>query len=151
MKNLKNTSRIVSTGLASMSLMATLAWAPAGASELIYYPTNPSFGGNPLNGSVLLNSAQATKKHKDPDAQSALAFGSRSSLDSFNDSLERAVLGQLASAATGEIMGSDGSLRPGTVETGNFRINIVDLGGGVLQITTTDKVLGTSTSFQVGK
>jgi curli production assembly/transport component CsgF len=43
-----------------------------------------------------------------------------------------------------------GKLKPGTVETGNFRIDIVDAGGGVLVITTTDKVTGATTSFQVG-
>jgi curli production assembly/transport component CsgF len=47
-------------------------------------------------------------------------------------------------------MGPNGGLQPGTVETGNFRITIVDSGGGVLTITTTDKVTGASTSFQVG-
>jgi curli production assembly/transport component CsgF len=47
-------------------------------------------------------------------------------------------------------MGSGGKLKPGVVETGNFRIEIVDSGGGMLTITTTDKVTGASTSFQVG-
>lgn len=30
-----------------------------GASELVYHPANPTFGGNPLNGSYLLSQAQA--------------------------------------------------------------------------------------------
>ncbi len=144
-------SRPIPGLLASIAVVALTGISTAKAGELIYYPTNPSFGGNPLNGSVLLNSALATNKHTDPDADRNLGLGRQSSLQSFNDSLERAVLSQLASAATGEIMGTDGTLRPGRVETGNFLINIVDLGSGVLQITTTDKLLGTSTSFQVGK
>ena len=150
MSQVKKQSAAISGAVAALLIAAATVAAPASAGELIYYPTNPSFGGNPLNGSVLLNSAQATKKHKDPEADK-YGIGRQSTLESFNESLERAVLGQLASAATGEIMGADGSLRPGVVETGNFRINIVDMGGGVLQITTTDKVLGTSTSFQVGQ
>jgi curli production assembly/transport component CsgF len=32
---------------------------PACASELVYHPVNPTFGGNPLNGSFLLSTAQA--------------------------------------------------------------------------------------------
>src|ERR1700761_8146477 len=33
--------------------------APAMASEMVYHPVNPTFGGNPLNGSFLLSTAQA--------------------------------------------------------------------------------------------
>ena len=29
------------------------------ASEIVYHPTNPTFGGNPLNGTPLLSQAQA--------------------------------------------------------------------------------------------
>jgi curli production assembly/transport component CsgF len=32
--------------------------ASAFASELVYHPVNPTFGGNPLNGSFLLSTAQ---------------------------------------------------------------------------------------------
>jgi curli production assembly/transport component CsgF len=32
--------------------------APAQAGTLVYSPTNPTFGGNPLNGSYLFNNAQ---------------------------------------------------------------------------------------------
>jgi curli production assembly/transport component CsgF len=127
---------------------AIAASATAGATELVYVPQNPAFGGNPINGSVLLNTAQATNKHK--DVQPGSAYTKPSSLQQFNDMLERAVLSQLSAAATSDIMGTGGKLKPGIVETGNFRIEIVDSGGGVLTITTTDKVTGASTSFQVG-
>lgn len=33
--------------------------APALATEQIYHPASPTFGGNPLNGSFLLSTAQA--------------------------------------------------------------------------------------------
>jgi curli production assembly/transport component CsgF len=49
------------------------------------------------------------------------------------------------------VFDSNGNLIPGTVNTGNYSIQISDLGGGMLQITTTDKVTGDSTSFQVSK
>ena len=64
--------------------------------------------------------------------------------------LERSILSQLASGAAAKIS-ANGKLIPGTVETANFTITIIDLGGGVLQITTTDKATGTSTSFQVNQ
>ncbi len=36
---------------------------PIYAGTLVYTPTNPTFGGNPLNGSYLFNSAQAQNQH----------------------------------------------------------------------------------------
>jgi curli production assembly/transport component CsgF len=121
------------------------------ATELVYVPLNPAFGGNPLNGPVLLGTAQATNRHKDPAAvDSAALFAKQTPLQQFTDMLERSVLAQLSAAATADVMGSGGKLKPGTVETGNFRIDIVDAGSGVLIITATDKVTGASTSFQIG-
>jgi curli production assembly/transport component CsgF len=35
------------------------ALVPASASSLVYHPVNPTFGGNPLNGTPLLSQAQA--------------------------------------------------------------------------------------------
>lgn len=130
---------------------AGCASTAAHATEMVYYPVNPSFGGSPLNGPWMLNSAQAQNKHTDPDAGGGFELEEKTPLQQFNESLERAVLNRLASTASAQLAGADGQLQPGTVETGNFIIDIVDLGGGVLQITTTDKVLGTSTSFQVGQ
>ena len=121
------------------------------ATELVYTPVNPVFGGSPLNGSVLMGVAQAQNKTKDPDAPLPLKSTTQSSLQQFNDILERSVLSRLASAATGNIIGSSGQLVPGTVNTGNFTIQISDLGGGLLQVTTTDKATGATTSFQVGQ
>lgn len=151
------TSGLVVSGVAAEAnavvlLAAVLAWpCTAPATELVYQPVNPAFGGNPLNGPVLLNNAQAQDKHKDPDAQNSLNSSlNRTPLQEFNDMLERSVLGQLANAATGGVI-SNGKLIPGTVETGNFTINIVDLGGGVLKITTTDKTTGGTSTFEVSQ
>jgi curli production assembly/transport component CsgF len=134
-----------------VSLMAALVLAgvaDASATVLVYVPVNPAFGGSPLNGPTLLNTAQATNKHKDPMSNSSLL--SKTPLQQFNDMLQRSLLGQLATATVGGILGSGGKLKPGSVETGDFRIDIVDAGGGVLIITTTDKSTGETTSFQVG-
>jgi curli production assembly/transport component CsgF len=139
-----HTSRRVLAAIVSVMLST----AAAQASELVYVPVNPAFGGSPLNASGLLNTAQLTNKHKDPAASPAATR--QTPLQQFTDMLERSVLSQLSSAATSGIMGSGGKLTPGEVETGNFRIQIVDAGGGVLVITTTDKATGASTSFQVG-
>lgn len=124
--------------------------AVATATELVYTPVNPSFGGSPLNGAVLLNAAQAQNKTTDPKAMKSGASAQQTPLQQFNDILERAVLNRLVSAATSGVMGPDGNLKAGTVNTGNFTVEIVELGGGVMLVKTTDKVSGASTSFQVG-
>ncbi len=137
---------------ASAALAALLASSAATATEMVYYPLNPSFGGSPLNGPVLLNSALATNRHTDPAADEELnGTGQQSPLEIFQDTLERAILGRLAASATSRIVGEDGKLIPGNLETENFTINIVDVGGGLLSITTVDKVTGGSTTFQVGQ
>ncbi|NIA53365.1 curli assembly protein CsgF [Massilia sp. TW-1] len=124
--------------------------AAAGASELVYVPVNPSFGGSPSNGPGLLASASATNKH----GSSGLGGSSplnQSPLQQFNETLERMMLSQLASAATSKLMGTDGKLLPGTFSTENFVITVTDLGGGLLRVTTTDKSTGAVTSFEVGQ
>jgi curli production assembly/transport component CsgF len=115
------------------------------ATELVYVPVNPSFGGSPLNGSVLLSAAQAQSKYKEPES----ALAQKTGLQDFNELLERSILSQLASAATSSVLGTNGRLTPGTVQTGNFRINIIDQGGGALRVTTTDIVTGQTTAFEV--
>ncbi|TFW09329.1 curli assembly protein CsgF [Oxalobacteraceae bacterium OM1] len=132
----------------ALLLAALGAASSAMATELVYTPVNPNFGGSPLNGAVLLGSAQATNRHKDPDAP--VSSLDKTPLQQFNDNLQRSVLSQLAAAATSGIM-SNGKLIPGTVQTGDFRITIADIGGGMLQITTTDRVTGASTTFQVSQ
>ena len=135
------------TALAAFAALSVAIATPAPATELVYVPTNPIFGGSPLNANGFLSAAQMTNKHKEPPAPAA---GRQNALQQFTDLLERSVLSQLSAAATSGVMGAGGKLRPGTVETGNFRIDIVDSGGGILTITTTDKTTGDSTSFQVG-
>lgn len=142
-----NKTKSISLGLACLVVAA-----PVAAWELVYVPVNPNFGGNPNNGSQLLANAQAQDRHKDPDAGlSGLSGSSASSLQDFNQMLERAILSRITSAVTSSIVSSTGALIPGTVETSDFVITIADLGGGVLQITTSDKLTGQTTSFQINQ
>lgn len=128
-----------------------LTCVPLYATELVYVPVNPSFGGHPANGPGLLAAATATSRHSaDKDLGSGSPFD-QSPLAQFNQTLERTVLGQLASAATSRLTGADGKLLPGTFSTANFTIVVVDLGGGMLRITTTDKTTGATTSFEVAQ
>jgi curli production assembly/transport component CsgF len=117
------------------------------ATDLVYVPVNPSFGGNPNNAPGLLATAQATKKHEDQSQTNALS--NQSPLAQFNQTLERTVVGQLASAATSKLIAADGKLIPGTLQTANFTIGIEDLGAGMLRVTTTDRITAATTSFMV--
>lgn len=131
------------------SFLGTLS---ANASELVYYPLNPSFGGNPLNGQILLNSATATNKHKDSSFdEDRFGYKEPTPLEQFNDTLERSIISRLTSAASSKIMDSNGNFIPGILETQNFTIAIKDIGSGLLSITTTDIVSGSTTIFEVSK
>lgn len=123
----------------------------ASAGEIVYTPVNPSFGGSPLNGAWMLNNAESQNDFKDKSAASSSRDLSarQSDLDRFNDLLQRTVLNRIASSITSSIVTPDGTLIPGSFETSDFLIEVIDQGGGTLQIVTTDKTTGETTSFVV--
>jgi curli production assembly/transport component CsgF len=139
--------------LALRALLALTACAGgAQANPLVYTPVNPTFGGNPLNSSHLLNRAQSQDRHTDPTAASPFnPLSSQSQLEQFNSALQQAVLSRISAAVSSSIIGPDGRLIPGQVETQNFLITISDLGGGRIRIVTTDKLTNASTSFDISQ
>jgi len=58
------------------------------ATELVYTPVNPNFGGNPLNGPTLLNEAQAQNDYKDPDLKRSTTTAT-SALERFSQHPQR--------------------------------------------------------------
>ena len=139
---MKNPANTVLIALIT-SLMLNLS---AQASELIYTPKNPSFGGNPLNGTYLLNLAQVQNSIKDPATQN----DELTAIDEFNDRLQRSLLNRLTNTLSNNFVDESGNLVPGTTETSDFIIEITDNGSGTLTVTTTDKITGDATSFIVG-
>lgn len=126
--------------------------SPTIASELVYHPYNPSFGGSPLNGPVLLNSAIATRKHKAPDIDSdRFGIEDQSPLDQLNETLERLIVSRMASAASMSILDEDGKFTPGVLETQNFIITVTDIGGNQLTVSTYDKTTGSTTTVEVNQ
>jgi curli production assembly/transport component CsgF len=123
-----------------LALVVACACGQAGASELVYYPVNPAFGGNPNNASALLSTAQAQNGFKAPQT---------SPLQTFNDNLQRAIFSRLSSDALTALFGKGSSLAPGTYETAGFTIKVTDIGNGAVTIETTDKSSGASVSFTV--
>lgn len=132
--------------LRRLALLALLP-AAAGASELVYYPTHPAFGGNAINGSTLLGEANAQNTWKDPGAPRPPA--PKTPLQQFNEKLQNAVLNRIANSVTQSLYDSDGNLQPGSIETTDFTITISDPGDGTLLITTIDKASGAATSFEI--
>ena len=100
------------------------------ATELVYTPINPSFGGNPLNGTWLLNNAQAQNDYDDPDLKERTnAFNGTSSLERFTNQLESRLLGQL--------LDNIGNGNTGSMSTNAFLIDVID-NAGALSIRVTD-------------
>ena len=109
------------------------------ASELIYQPVNPNFGGNPLNGSHLLGNAQAQNDYKDPAASSS-GYERPSDLERLTSSLQSRLLSQL--------LADVGAGNEGSIVTEDFAINIVD-DQGVLSILIEDINTGEITQIEV--
>jgi curli production assembly/transport component CsgF len=143
------TLRLSGSVLSWVALTLGLSAGAVQATELIYTPVNPMFGGNPLNGPVLLNNAQAQNNKKDPDAGLS---NQKTPLQQFNETLQRSILSRVSAAATQDVVNASGKLIPGTIETADFIISIVAVPNTqFLEITTTDKATGQATAFQVGQ
>jgi len=121
-------------------LMANLSYA----GPLIYTPTNPSFGGNPAYGSILLGEAQVQDQNKAPVEPKNVD----SALDTFNKRLQTALINRLTSNVISSVVNGSGKIGEGTVETTDFKVDIVDIGKGVLRITTTSKLTGQVQTFE---
>ena len=74
-------------------IAALVVCANAFSTELIYQPVNPSFGGNPLNGSFLLGKANAQNKHTAPSRERTYA-------ERLQESLERAYINKIVREIT---------------------------------------------------
>ncbi|MBB5212438.1 curli assembly protein CsgF [Microbulbifer hydrolyticus] len=116
-----------------------LVGTSAFATELVYEPRNPNFGGNPLNGNYLISNAQSQDDHKDPDRPEDL-YKQPSALDRFTDSLETRLLNQLLTDV--------GNGNSGELITDDFIVQIVD-NDGVLTVLVTDRATGDTSEIVV--
>ncbi len=118
-------------------LIASLSISVA-ATELVYTPINPSFGGNALNSSHLFNVANAINDYKPDDED--LGFEEESNLDRLASSLESRLISQL--------LADVGQGNTGQLETDDFYLNIADDNGGLI-VQIVDKATGESTEIKV--
>ncbi|MCX2901612.1 curli assembly protein CsgF [Pseudomonas mandelii] len=131
--NTKLFSQRTALSLAGMWLLGFTGCGLVQATELVYTPINPSFGGNPLNGTWLLNNAQAQNDYDDPDLKDRTSIAGTSALERFSSQLQSRLLGQLLDNIS---TGNTGSL-----STDAFIVNVID-DSGALTIEVTDRATG---------
>ncbi|MCB0577967.1 MAG: curli assembly protein CsgF [Phaeodactylibacter sp.] len=115
--------------------------------DFTYTPQNPAFGGNYLNYSWMLNSANAQNTLSDPNRSSS---SSRNSIDRFTESLNNQILSQLTRNLfnnNSNIFGENG-IQTGTYEFGNLLVDVLP-GLDGLVITISDLSTGNQTSITV--
>jgi len=126
------------------------------ASELVYKPINPSFGGNPMNGSFLLGKAQAQNKHK-------ASISKKSYAEKFKESLERAYINKMVREITelafGETCkaGTDGCdpkdqsifASDSIFTSGAYEIQIITSNNDSITVQITHSVTGEVTIIEV--
>ncbi|TVP13462.1 MULTISPECIES: curli assembly protein CsgF [Shewanella] len=105
------------------------------ATELVYTPINPSFGGNPLNGSFLLNKAQAQNDNQ-------AAGNEKDFVTRFKESLERNIINSITRGV------ADGDITDGVYDTGDYRVEVASTGSGVM-LTITNLLSGEVTVIEM--
>lgn len=99
-----------------LMLISQLSWA----GNMTFQFRNPNFGGNPNNGSFLLNSAQAQNSYKDPSAGD-YGIETPTALDNFTQAIQSQILGGLlTNINTG---------KPGRMVTSDFIVDIANRDG----------------------
>lgn len=101
----------------------------AAATQLVYEPINPSFGGNAMNGSFLLQKAQSQNDH-------APAASQRSFVQRFQEQLERNIINSLTRRI------ADGDLVEGTYDTGEYTVEVTGQADGSVLVYITNNETG---------
>ncbi|MEQ8706764.1 MAG: curli assembly protein CsgF [Phaeodactylibacter sp.] len=121
------------------------------AQDFTYQPKNPAFGGNYLNYSWMLNSANVQNGLTDPalenNADRRSTANSRTSLDNFTETLNRQLLSQISRQLVTSQFGEFG-LEEGTYNLGDFEITVVP-GLDGLNVTIIDFANGGQTQITV--
>lgn len=119
-----------------------------GATELVYAPVNPSFGGNPNNAPGLLSIAQVQNSMRAPAVVSTNV--PLTAVEKFSASLNNLILNRLASETMATLFGTSSLLQVGTHTAGDFTVKVSELANGNLSILTTDKA-GNSSTIEIAQ
>jgi curli production assembly/transport component CsgF len=131
-------------GIFALVAAAALLLAPpsARATELVYTPINPSFGGFPGNGPFLLEAAEEQSKFKEP-----VETYSRDPMADFEESLNRRILGILANSIVDAAFGEAG-LEGGHFVIGDYVIDVAETADGV-DVVVSDPANGRQTTITI--
>ena len=135
-------------GLAGVLFLATVS--VTGASELVWIPINPSFGGYAGNASWLMAAAQAQNDHI--EKSDPYTYTRPDPFEDFEYTLKRSYLSRLSSAIIDEAFGEgEGLLPEGETEAqytvGDYTIHIT--ANGVISVVITDILTGDTTTVEV--
>lgn len=120
--------------VALLAFITPTTWA----GNMVFQFVNPNFGGNPNNGSFLLNEAQAQNSYKAPSGSDG--YTAPSALDNFTSAIQSQLLsGLLGNVATG---------KPGRLVTSDFIVDIQN-SNGQLTLNVTDRSTGKTSTIQV--
>lgn len=126
-------------------IIITLSFS-ASATELIYTPINPSFGGNPLNANMLLSKAQAQNKHKAPVIEKDYA-------EQFQDSLQRTYLNRMVREITNMAFGEDSEdsifNQDSIFMSGDYQIEVITSTTDTITVKITNMLDGTIVVIEV--
>lgn len=108
------------------------------ATQLIWTPINPSFGGQPYNGIWMMSQAEAQKPTVARDY-----WWQRDPIEQFEEDLRRQMLSRLSRKIIDNAFGED-QLDPGYYEVGDYAIDIVTDSFGI-HVKVADVLTGDET------
>lgn len=109
-----------SLSVLSAAALVLFTSIPVAAQQLVYQPVNPNFGGNYLNYSGLLSSAQSQNLYQDGGRPGF----ERNPLADFEQSLQRQILSQLSREIVSDRFGGIDFTQEGRYELGDFIIEV---------------------------
>jgi len=134
-------------GVGIMSLfIVVLGYHSVFGQQFVYQPINPAFGGNPMNYSWLLNSAQLQNPYKD-NGSDYNPFDTNP-LQDFKSTLQREILSELSQKLVAGQLGDLNITKQGNYDLGDYNIKI-NPGTGGLSITIFDKISGEETNITI--
>ena len=105
------------------------------ASELVYQPDNPAFGGHAINGQYLLSRAQAQNTHKDPRVSSI-----RDPLSNFEETLTRQILSQISRRILDQAFGKGELEAGGLFVYGDHQIEVITTNPDSIIVSITNQL-----------
>jgi len=125
---------------------ALFAADAANASELVYTPINPTFGGNPLNSSQLQAVASAQKPNQ-PTSTSTTASAAQSTAQQFLQMLQSQLYASLANSVSTAITGTNAQAA-GTIKLDTTQVSWSTQSDGK-HISITDSSTGQITQIVI--